>query len=173
MKLEIPVGETAEGNRVTVEIALRPLTHDRMTVTHELARAIDGLTELSITGNVYERYRNDIRRWRTEPYRGGQCVEALLEVVTPAKPWTLEEIRDLHDTWRRWHLNGMRAGCVHQTKIVYEDSRYGRRVDLARTTAANDCPAGYRYGHAWLYEPLPDEVIEKVQRWQRRAERRL
>lgn len=47
----------------------------------------------------------------------------------------------LRRVWARWHLNDMRAGCTHQggpSRVIGEP-----------------CPfTGYRYGHAWLVDPL-------------------
>jgi hypothetical protein len=46
----------------------------------------------------------------------------------------------LRMTWDRWHLNGMRAGCAHLGK---------------GSTIGDVCEvSGYKYGHAWLVEPL-------------------
>lgn len=46
----------------------------------------------------------------------------------------------LRMTWNRWHLNDMRAGCTH----------------LGKGSAIGDeCKwTGYKYGHAWLVDPL-------------------
>lgn len=59
-----------------------------------------------------------------------------------------------------WHLNGVVAGCAHQT-VEYETDRYGRRVPSLSLT--KPCPAtGYQYGHAWLCRPLAAGVEERV-----------
>lgn len=62
----------------------------------------------------------------------------------------------------RWHLNTMRAGCAHQ-QVVMERGPYGReRPSLDRTPP---CPiTGYRYGHAWLVEIPPDDVLAELHR---------
>lgn len=36
------------------------------------------------------------------------------ESITPTPGWSSELIKKFLDTWREWHLNDMRAGCVHQ-----------------------------------------------------------
>jgi hypothetical protein len=48
--------------------------------------------------------------------------------------------KGLRMTWDRWHLNDMQAGCVH----------------LGKGSAIGDvCEvSGYKYGHAWLVDPL-------------------
>jgi len=165
MNRDIILGKNAEGETVTVQIRVEDIDRDLMSVNHEVVPA--GSTKrLSITGTVWQKGNH----WRDgDIVSAGQCDGALLEIVEPTAPWTLGEIAELHALWKRWHLNDMRAGCVHQTKIVYENDNYGgRRVALNETTAANDCPMKYRYGSAWLCEPLPADVIERVQTFQRR-----
>ena len=65
--------------------------------------------------------------------------------------WTEEMYRRLLDIWERWHLNDMRAGCVHQRAMDWNvDEHLGK-----------PCPiCGYKYGYVWIFEPIPDEIIE-------------
>jgi hypothetical protein len=166
MNREIRLGKTARGELVTVQIRLEDMDREGLSINHEYVSPLT-MQRLSITGTMWQRNH----RFRDgDVVSSGQCLDALLDITEPEAPWTLDEIGQLHDLWKRWHLNDMRAGCAHQTVIVYEDTQYGRRVDLAATTAANDCPLNYRYGSAWLYEPLPADVIDTVQRFQRRLE---
>jgi hypothetical protein len=164
MNHEILLGQTRDGEIVTVEIALRPaqLRTTGQTTSHEPIP--DGALELSIVGTEYPGTKagrhGDI-------ISGGQNLDTARK-VKPSDRWTAADLKRLCDIWDRWHLNGMSAGCVHQTEIVYEDSPYGRRVDLDATTAANDCPQGYRYGSAWLFDALPADVLDDVRRFQRR-----
>jgi len=59
------------------------------------------------------------------------------------------------DVWDRWHLNHMRAGCEHQ-----------RAAKWGRERLSEPCPVcGYRWGHAWLKEELPPEVVKIVNEW--------
>lgn len=50
--------------------------------------------------------------------------------VIPAPGWNAESIRKFFDVWDKWHLNDMRAGCVHQrkwdTSKKIEITEYGR-----------------------------------------------
>lgn len=53
----------------------------------------------------------------------------------------LEDDPALSRAWARWHLNGSRAGCRHQG---------GPSREIGEV-----CPFdGYRYGSAWLIDPL-------------------
>lgn len=155
------LGETASGGYIVVdiEVGVSQPGVTWQTVEHG---TIVGPQRLSITGEHYEKGQR-----RGNPASAGQIVDSLGEVTEPAPGWSLEEIAELAALWREWHLNDMQAGCVHQTEIVYEDSRGYRQIDLDATTAANDCPAGYRYGSAWLTKPLTEEVLAQIERLDR------
>lgn len=92
----------------------------------------------------------------TDMVAGGNTRDPLREVTEPSRFWTLGTLAALATLGDRWHLNGMRAGCAHQD-VVWEDTGLGRRPSLDRTAP---CPhTGYRYGSAWLVEPLPARVL--------------
>lgn len=65
----------------------------------------------------------------------GQIREEIAEFFPEAVPYF------------KWHLNGMRAGCAHQ------------QADIKYEIGAVCEFCGYKYGSAWLYEPLPADVI--------------
>lgn len=67
--------------------------------------------------------------------------------------WTFDELVELCGIGTRWHLNSMRGACAHQ---AVSTTTQGRRT-------ASPCPvSGYRYGSAWLAEPLEAGVEERV-----------
>jgi hypothetical protein len=80
---------------------------------------------------------------------GGQCLDDLADVSEFAPGWD-EALRDrLLETWRQWHLNGLRSACEHQRA----------RGETYKTHPGAVCPdCGYALGSAWLHEPLPAEV---------------
>ena len=105
----------------------------RIELTHR-----NGPLELAISGEA----------------RDGSCGQINMHIhpdnITPAKGRTVAEIWRLWAIWKRWHLNTMRAGCEHQTANPYLMWRIGE-----------PCPVcEYRYGHEWIAEPLPDDVVE-------------
>ena len=52
--------------------------------------------------------------------------------------------------WKRWHLNDMRDGCEHQ-----------RELGWTIANLSQPCPTcDYKGGTAWLFEPVPANVIE-------------
>lgn len=152
---DVFVGTTAEGERVYVSVELRRIDKPRVTIDHD---EIEGFTELSISGVMLRkggRLAVD-SHWIS----AGQNLDELLRVIKPARGWTLEEVRRIHELWSRWHLNGTKAGCRHQS-VVWEKSRYGvRQPSLAETRPC--AITGYRYGSAWLVEPMPEDVLDEI-----------
>jgi len=71
---------------------------------------------------------------------GGQCIEEIKQWFPEVKPYL------------QWHLNGMRAGCVHQESMKRDGFNFG---------ISEPCPVcGYEYGTEWKHEDLPQEVID-------------
>jgi hypothetical protein len=149
MKAQGHVGKTDDGDSVYVEITVTTETKEVQTVTHETA---DKVTRVSIQGHYFAKGSR-----RTDISGGGQCVDMVAAVTKPAMGITGEDIARLVEIWKGWHLNDMRAGCAHQT-VVYEEDKYGRNAPSLDKTPR--CPeTGYRYGHAWLYEEPPADVL--------------
>lgn len=151
---DILLGTTAEGYKVVVRFYLQWQGGEGFnTVEHQPAGRH---LRLSITGDVIDPKRRGEARYIS----GGQIVDSLAEVVKFAQGWDRRSVDELAALWRRWHLNDMRAGCAH-VEPVYEIDRYGQRVPSLDHTPA--CAlTGYRYGHAWLVEELPEEVVAYV-----------
>ena len=125
--------------------------------------------ELSISG-VEGPTRNG------DAYGGcGQCRDLPIEIY--ADGWDADMVDRLRDIWKRWHLNGMRAGSPNQEEWMranpYDRDRHGSD-HYAWVTGAlaqaglNPDPnyargvdgRPYSYGSAWLYEPVPAEVLQ-------------
>lgn len=91
---------------------------------------------------------------------GGQNRDDLAR-CEPVEPFTRAQLDRLTEVWERWHLNDMRAGCEHQRELGWKATRTGDPDDKV----GKPCPTcGYRYGSAWLFEPVPVSVIEEVYR---------
>lgn len=72
--------------------------------------------------------------------------------------WDADRWLDLLDVWKRWHSNGMRPECEHQRALGWT---YDTHRDPETAFQGLPCPeCGYRIGSAWLYEPVPDDVVE-------------
>lgn len=150
------IGVTPQRDRAFVEITLEPVYRpgDVQTVQHGPVPA--SALRIAISGELYEpRHR--------VAWAGGQIVEAIRTVQPgPWGSWTQADITSLCDIWERWHLNDMRAGCAHQGKPRMHSPNGYPQVDLASVAP---CPVtGYTYGHAWLVELLPDDVLAEARR---------
>lgn len=140
------VGRTAEGARMWVSIELRERGAGQ-TIDH---KRVENYTELSITGSLVERGCRSISAC-------GQIISDLATVVD-YRDSAFDEaaVGALLILWYRWHLNGMRAACSHMTEMPVDRSYDARRHIT--------CPeTGYRYGSAWLVEPLPASIITAVE----------
>lgn len=83
-----------------------------------------------------------------------------------------EDLALINDTWERWHLNDMQAGCVHMpsyaelaaTVAALPDPpmKYGRPDTTGWALSNVVCPVtGYKWGHSWLYSQPPADVVAK------------
>lgn len=121
----------------------------------ELRQVRHGL-ELSVTGSVWNHIRSDI-------VCGGQmhdCLEAYVVRWTESRA----KVRRILEIARRWHLNGMRAGCEHQRAAGEHSAWVG--VYPEKGYPAPRCQVcGYSYGNQWLHEELPAEIVEEIKSW--------
>lgn len=143
---------------LNVELRQRESVSPHLTIEH---KPIETYTELSITADIYE---------GTRDIGGGQAIDALREIANDldSQPRTFgrERLRRIVDLWERWHLNGMRAACIHQRDTAATVYRvmpdYGdndKRWEILRSLY---CPEGYSYGHSWLVEPLPEDIEREI-----------
>lgn len=127
---------------------------EKVKIIVELRNDDHGHRELSIVGEI------------TNERRYGQCYQAIRELVEQhgSGSRNKDQILKLLDIWERWHLNDMRAGTPRQTEIIRPwlkrnpNKDYTEQCDylFSHGMLIDD---GYKYGTAWLYEPLPDDVI--------------
>lgn len=75
----------------------------------------NGYPEFSMCAQIWNKFHTDI-------IMGGQCIEeAVKEIHTHIV--SREKINRMVEVWKRWHLNGMYAGCEHQRAEHWEDRR--------------------------------------------------
>lgn len=137
---------TSDGGRVVVRLAIRTRAGTYATTNH--GTVVDPV-EISLQAEVYA------PRART-PYAAGQCREELprddRDGLMQAMRYPRDALR-IGRIWDRWHLNAMQAGCDHQSPTRDEAGRY----------SAEPCEhTGYRYGSAWLVEPVPTEILAEL-----------
>jgi hypothetical protein len=82
----------------------------------------------------------------------GQCRDALKEITRFDDGWWMKEgVARLAETWDRWHLNDMRAGCEHQREMGWTYDEH----------PSEPCPTcGYKFGTAWRREDVPEDVLQ-------------
>ena len=159
-------------NAVDVEIVLRERGGEQI-IKHDcgfdtLVGYTPTYTELSICGNIWNASHTDI-------VCGGQCIDEIAKYIkTP-------QMQKILTIWKRWHLNGMKAGTPEQEDLVKKyraehDGRYdydgvceylkslGKyEVEFTGKTVGRMYDhEPYKYGHAWVIEDLPEWVIKAV-----------
>ncbi|MET7363194.1 hypothetical protein ABZS76_32820 [Streptomyces sp. NPDC005562] len=147
---DVFVGTTVDRLRVHVDIELRVDDQERQTVDHQ---TVSNPLTLSVTQTSYRGKKNIDRNFDS----GGVDLDNILRVVTPAPGYTLAEVREIARIGKRWHLNTMRAACAHMT--LPEGKVGAELLDEGLVCEKS----GYKYGHAWLTEVLPDDVTARIQ----------
>lgn len=182
----VKAGTFPNGDRLNLTIELRDITREdpKRTVSGD---TVSRYVELAITGERFE-YRH------RDPSSAGQNLGDLRDLVADEGAelnYPREDLREVLRIWERWHLNGMTAGCQHQLRDGWHkrpiDPRkpldtYGRHYEGQQSATWNmlawvterehpegllsrPCPeCGYKYGSAWLLDPLPVEVAETLAR---------
>ena len=126
---------------------------------------------LSICGDLYS--------LKYGPESSGQNIDSIADKFP-----TDATVQRIKAVWERWHLNDMRAGSAWQEKFlrtypvnaVYPESHYDKATKALTDAGLNPAPdyihngKPYLYGHAWLKEELPAEIIAEVTSWQATTE---
>lgn len=139
---------TEYGRRSVVYLELRisPAQSIGRGFTVDHAPVPADAVEVSITGSVHYAKADGSRDLRyTEGYAYGQVLDELRKVRNP-------RARRIAELWDRWHLNGMRANCAHMPAL---NGHYSAGYPC-------DAGTGYTSGSAWLYEPIPAEIIAEL-----------
>lgn len=145
------LGWTPDKTRVYVTVKLSVQNGQFQTTDH---RRITTVERLSFTGETYRGRSGFSDR---QMVGAGQTLGAARAVLAGrlAPGVSERDIRTLVEAWKAWHLSDMRAACAHVQPVG--DSISDR---LDGTPA---CPhSGYRYGSAWLVEPLPEGLVESL-----------
>lgn len=116
---------------------------------------------LSICGRVWNSKKTDI-------IAGGQCLDDLKPFFKHNKKFNY-----IHTIWNEYHLNDMKAGSPLQEAFIknlnlpiYNYSDICKELENAGLLVDdsfiyNDKP--YRYGSAWLFSPIPNEIKNYIQ----------
>lgn len=99
----------------------------------------------------------------------GACGQLRLDPTYAAPGWEADDVAQLDATWRRWHLNDMRAGSPAQEQWLRDHPDRPSPLEYFPWACEQLAAAGlhpdpdhddYRYGSAWLSEDVPDEILD-------------
>ena len=129
------------------------------------------------------RFEIDIKLQETEKGKGlsicgstrnqfGQIADCIRELMNEGitdypNGWDKRTLARVLYIWDAWHLNDTRAGTVKQTAILRPWMKANPGKDyteqcnylFSHGLLIDD---GYKYGSAWLFERLPDDVAEFI-----------
>ena len=160
-KRKILLGVTADKQyRAEIEVELK--LHRRHYAEQrdiDLNPVPDTYAEFTVCGTIDAKERGRFR-----DYSGGQNLDEIAALYPDNA--LVQEIVGL---WNQYHLNGLKAGSRPQTEFIkqYEKDNpswrydYSAACDLLRD-AGLYIDRGYKYGHAWLLEILPEEVKNRI-----------
>lgn len=93
----------------------------------------------------------------------GQINHCLMDYTDNCSVEVKERLQKLVNYWNIYHLNDLKAGTEKQEILLssYDHKSYDDEVTILK---ANDLynDRGYKYGTGWLYMPIPQEVIEDI-----------
>lgn len=130
--------------------------------------------ELSICGDIWDNTHTDI-------LCGGQCLDTIAIFREQLSPANRDLFDLLHDLWKKYHLNGMHAGTPEQEAAIREWEAAGNRYDYkaackmlkerglyevkftGKTVGRMYHHEPYKYGHGWVVNNLPGDVLLKVE----------
>lgn len=169
-KKEFVSGEPVIGfinhHPVTVGIDLKEKNQQQKGVDLKLH---ENPVSLGISASLWNLSRSDITQ-------GGQMQDTLREEFNKGNlklksSISRDEFKKFLDIWDRWHLNDLNAGTSKQRKLIEEhkdDPKYANldkfldRPKAILTDFKAEPDNGYSYGSAWLYEPLPKDVVNFI-----------
>jgi hypothetical protein len=95
--------------------------------------------------------------------RGGQCIDEIYKYVRTPK------VKRIMQIWEQYHLNDMKSGSKKQTDAL---ELWRKENNITGWDYAAACEylksidlymdKGYKYGTAWLYMPVPVEIINEL-----------
>ena len=109
------------------------------------------------------------------PKANGDCLGSCGQIVmhewrfdSLCPGWNPELIAQFRAVWKRWHLNDMTPGSPAQMQWLRGNPEAPRDYTWASKALADaglnpDPSNGYKYGHAWLFEPVPSDVLSFLQ----------
>jgi len=114
---------------------------------------------LSISGNIVE----------TDAKTNKKIDESSGELYDDIPYGHHADLDHLVELWKEWHLNAFIAGTPEQESAIKEwKKKHGRYNydDLVKHLKEKGIYEinGYKYGHKWLFRPLPKNIEEKIEK---------
>jgi hypothetical protein len=113
----------------------------------EMTLKVEGDKKIfSVSADVWNTIHTDI-------LCGGQCVDDIyIDFASQLQnPSLYKKIMTL---WKKWHLNDMHAGCVHQRK--FEKEEYSKH----KNAYCKKCQ--YKFGSAWKYQAIAKRDLIEI-----------
>lgn len=165
-------------NLVTVKAELRRcggesiFTIDKQTGEKVVSGKTPEYIEFSAYGEIWNSRGTDI-------LCGGQCLDTIMEYKGELED--KQTFETLYFIWKKYHLNGMHAGTPEQEAAIEKWKAQGNQYEYSAVCEMlkscglyevnytglsvgrryNDEP--YKYGHAWLIQELPGDVLLKLE----------
>lgn len=159
-------------NAVEVDIELRSRGGDETFIMENGEKKYTGnktpeYTEFTASGSIWNGRKTDI-------VYGGQCLDIIARYIKSSR------FKEIYELWKKYHLNGLHAGTPEQEAALKEWRDAGNKYDYdaacdylkkiglyevnftGKTVGRMYDNEPYKYGHAWIVNDLPDEVIERI-----------
>jgi hypothetical protein len=152
---KITMAKMVDGKKIraVIEIEVKSKTPcaPYMRTDHKVFDANHRFLELSICGSLTGGGHSC----------GGQCIDEIAEVFSDDP-----NVQTIRKIWKRYHLNGMHAGCIHQKSGPSSDKEIMNQVcsrEVVNTKGPSTETSTYKYGSAWLFEEIPGDVLAELE----------
>lgn len=144
--------ENRKSNLVTLRVRLTK--HSESDKLDIYGKKLNNYYSLGISASVYNHTKTGI-------VVCGQCLDELIKFES----LKLNDLFiKLYNIWKRWQFHDLNAGLKVQADFIkdnlkeYDYTKVCRLLKDANLYEIN----GYKYGHGWLVDELPSEVVEFI-----------
>ena len=115
-----------------------------------------GQTCFSASGSIWSKRKHDYETC-------GQCLEEIA-ICYPHN----EQVQEIVALWRLYHLNDMKAGVPAQENAIKAWLAQGNKYtydgacEYLKSQNLYEVE-GYKYGHAWVYSPIPKHDLKRIE----------
>lgn len=99
---------------------------------------------------------------------GSLCNNIILGLINESPNEDFSDLRKILKIWSRWHCSEYNPGSDKQKAAIekfeaefQKDLKYEEACEFLKLIDLYE-DRGYKYGHSWLYEKVPNEVIEEA-----------